>query len=109
MSWIVSNKAKLTCSCGTSTSWIKSDNLNCLVEASPIVVETDAKPGVNIGSFGTCSITGRPCVPITGIWIDCNSSVQVGGRAVVLDKSKLPCAVGGVIQISDPGQGSVDG
>lgn len=66
--------------------------------------ENDALPLVNIGSFGTCAATQKPCVPLTRHWEDTqpgSPKIVVLGSAEspLLDTSRLPCSAGGQITI----------
>jgi len=66
--------------------------------------ENDALPLVNIGTFGACAATQKPCVPLTQHWEDTqpgSPKIMVLGSAEspLLDTSRLPCSAGGQISI----------
>ncbi len=122
----VTTGAMLKCSFGIAPS-----TLNVLptsmVSASKMAAATimDFSPMVNIPPFGMCNslsnptvasatsaalgvLTPMPCVPaIVGPWKPGSSSVQIGKKPALTSSSTCNCAYGGVIQISSPGQGSV--
>jgi Domain of unknown function (DUF4280)/IcmF-related N-terminal domain len=83
---------------------------------------TDNKPLVNILPFGMCQslanpsvasataaalgvLTSMPCVPVTpAAWVVGAATVLVGGMPALDDSSKLMCMWGGVIEVTSPGQ-----
>ena len=82
-------------------------------------------PFANILPFGMCSsmsnptvaaataaalgvLTPMPCIPVlTAPWSPGSPTVEVGGQKALNQSSKLNCAWGGVIQIVQPGQFTV--
>jgi hypothetical protein len=49
-----------------------------------------------------------PCVPnTTSPWLNGKMNVFVKGQPALMDNSKLFCAWGGIIEITDPGQSTV--
>jgi hypothetical protein len=67
----------------------------------------DAKPFVNIPSFGGCKITSppKPCTPACAIWIGGKADVLIGGLPALLNTDILICAAGGgIVKIKDSGQ-----
>lgn len=71
----------------------------------------DHLPVVNVVPFGACSfLSGNPCVPATaGLWTGgVLGAPLVGFSPVLTDAHVLPCAVGGTISITDPGQRDVE-
>jgi hypothetical protein len=85
----------------------------------------DNKPVVNIPPFGMCSslanptvasataaalgaLTPMPCIPVTpAAWVAGSPTVLIGNMPALDSQSKLTCAWGGVIQITSPGQFTV--
>ena len=66
--------------------------------------ENDAVPMVNVSSFGLCSVTQKPCLPLTVRWQNALPGalkVMVLGapESPLIDSSFLPCTVGGKIDI----------
>lgn len=82
----------------------------------PVATIMDNKAFVNIPPFAMCvspanpaviSALGAPmpCTPIpTSPWVPGNPKVLAGGIPAVDNNSKLICAYGGVINITNPGQ-----
>ena len=67
----------------------------------------DAKPFINIPSFGGCKITSppKPCTPACVMWIGGKTDVLIQGLPALLNSDKLVCAAGGgLISITDSGQ-----
>lgn len=81
----------------------------------------DQVPMVNIQTFGMCSsmanptvaaataaafgaLTPMPCVPIIPApWTPGSPTVLIGGKPALNNSSRLMCAYGGVISITNPG------
>jgi hypothetical protein len=84
--------------------------------ASPISVEGkavatifDGKPFTNVMPFGKCKVTGSECIPMMpGPWAP---AFPVGVSAIAAPMlpfdATLPCAVGGVIRVTDCNQASM--
>jgi len=82
----------------------------------------DCAPFMNIAPFGLCKsllnpttaaltaaafgvLTPGPCIPSpAGMWIPTKPNVICLTSPVLVDNSILPCAFGGVIKITMPGQ-----
>lgn len=70
------------------------------VSGLQIATVTDNIPIVNIPSFGVCSITGNPCVPVAPQWLKEHDGAQkVMGNAPLLLTSYCKCQAGGTIEI----------
>jgi len=86
------------------------------MEGKPVATIEDAKPLINIPTFGMCMtlsnptvaaataaaagvLTPMPCIPVTTAWLPGSPTILVGGIPVVNDKSKCACAYGGVISV----------
>jgi hypothetical protein len=70
----------------------------------------DRTPGLNFASFGMCKMSGapKPCVPAPGpAFLTGAPTVLIGNAPAVDSASVLPCAAGGIISFSFPGQFSV--
>jgi hypothetical protein len=78
------------------------------VGAFPSATVDDHVPGVNIFSFGTCSVTGDLCVPITPSPWTPTGSVFLHGAAALRASATLACTNCGIISVVDPGQHDVD-
>ncbi len=86
----------------------------------------DYVPMVNIPTFGMCNTqsnplvaaataaamgtpTPAPCIPvITSPWSPGSSSIMVGNQPSLNDSSTCMCTWGGEIEVSDPGQDSIE-
>ena len=67
----------------------------------------DAKPFVNIPSFGGCTIISppKPCTPACTMWYGGKTDTHLQGLPALLTTGKLICtAGGGLITITDSGQ-----
>jgi hypothetical protein len=66
-------------------------------------------PLVNVFPFGVCSITQKPCIPITPLpWQPGGIDIHTGSPFLVLPKnSLLGCMVGGFIEVTDAAQSTV--
>jgi hypothetical protein len=50
-------------------------------------------------------LTPMPCVPVTPApWVVGSTTVLIGGQSALNDSSKLMCMWGGVIEVTSPGQ-----
>lgn len=97
-----------------------------LVGGRPAATIQDHVPVANIPPFGMCMSplnpmviaattaalgvpTPVPCIPVTpATWVVGAPTVVVGGAPALDDQSRLMCAWGGVIQILQPGQLTVE-
>lgn len=122
MGMCVCGGAVLTCPFGMAPSTLVVLPQNKVVTTQPIANIMDNKPMVNILPFGMCSslanpsvasataaalgvLTPMPCVPvITAPWAPGSPTVLIANFPALNNTSKLMCAWGGVIQISNPGQ-----
>ena len=111
----------LACSFGMAPSTMNVLPAARVMSAMPLATIMDNVPMVNIMPFGMCSslanptvasataaalgvLTPMPCVPvIAGPWAPGSPTVLIGGKPALNNSSKLMCAYGGVIQISNPG------
>ncbi|GIZ16048.1 DUF4280 domain-containing protein [Capnocytophaga catalasegens] len=59
--------------------------------------EKDCNPNENITPFGICSITQKPCVLNLLQWQHTFNFHLVNNMASLTEKSKIPCALGGMI------------
>jgi hypothetical protein len=91
----------LACIAGSSPCSVRSE-AQCTIQGAGtrIILADMAKPGVHFTNFGTCKISGGPCVPalVDETWYPAAASSQVSDRApAALAASQLFCTVGGVI------------
>ena len=90
----------------------------------PVANIMDNKPLVNVMPFGMCSspanptvaaataalgvLTPMPCIPVTmAPWVPGSAAVMIANCPALSQTPKLMCAWGGVIQIVDPGQRTI--
>jgi hypothetical protein len=115
--------AMLKCSFGIApSSLIVLPQNRVMAGPLPAANIIDNKPMVNILPFGMCQslanpavasatsaalgvLTPMPCVPVTPApWAVGTPTVLVGGVPALDDSSKLICMWGGVIEVTSPGQ-----
>jgi Domain of unknown function (DUF4280) len=117
--------AMLQCSFGVAPSALSVLPDKCTLTVTPDANIMDNKPMVNIMPFGMCSslanptvasataaalgvLTPMPCVPvIPAPWVPGSPTVLIANMPALNSDSKLMCAYGGVIQITNPGQTTV--
>ena len=98
---------------------------NNVLTQTPAGTIMDHQPIVNVPPFGMCSslanptvaaataaalgaLTPMPCLPVTPApWVVGSPTVLIGNMPALNNSSKLMCSWGGVIQISTPGQFTV--
>ena len=117
--------AMMQCSFGAAPSSLVVLPANKVLTATPDANIMDNKPMVNILPFAMCSsmanptvaaataaalgaLTPMPCVPvIPAPWAPGSPTVLIANMPALNNSSKLMCAYGGVIQITNPGQTTV--
>ena len=117
--------AMMQCSFGMAPSSLVVLPANKVLTVTPDANIMDNKPIANIPPFGTCSsmsnpvvaaataaalgaLTPMPCVPvIPAPWAPGSPTVLIANMPALNSDSKLMCAYGGVIQITNPGQTTV--
>jgi len=117
--------AMMQCSFGVAPSALTVLPTNCVMTGSPAATIMDHQPIVNVPPFGMCSslanptvaaataaalgvLTPMPCVPMTtSPWIVGAPTVLIGNMPALNESSKLMCNWGGVIQLTMPGQFTV--
>ncbi len=127
MGEVVVNGAMITCSFGSNPSELMvTSQSKCMVCGRPAATIMDAKPGVNISSFGLCSsllnpqvasataaalgvLTPQPCGFIPGgMWSADKSKIILAGKPVLCNSSRLICGMGqGIITVTTTGQKKV--
>lgn len=126
MGSIVCSGAMLKCSFGTAPSTMTVLPVNMVKTATPIANIMDYVPMMNIMPFVMCTslsnptvaaataaalgvLTPMPCIPLTtSPWSPGASTVLVAGQPALNDSSTLMCTWGGTIDISDPGQMTIE-
>lgn len=125
MGQFVCGGASLQCSFGMTPSVLMVLPANRVVQSMPYANIMDNKPMVNIMPFGMCQsmanptvasataaafgvLTPMPCVPVTAApWAPGSPTVLVGNMPALNNSSKCMCNWGGVIQVVNPGQVTV--
>jgi len=125
MGFQVCTGAMMQCSFGVAPSALTVLPTNCVMTGSPAATIMDHQPIVNVPPFGMCSslanpmvaaataaalgvLTPMPCVPMTtSPWIVGAPTVLIGNMPALNESSKLICNWGGVIQLTMPGQFTV--
>lgn len=120
MGFAVCGGAMCACSFGAAPSVLNVLPVNKVVSSMPLATIMDNKPMVNIMPFGMCScpanptvaaataaafgvLTPMPCIPVlTAPWAPGSPTVLIAGNPALTQTSKLMCAYGGVIQITNP-------
>ena len=118
--------ATIKCSFGMAPSSLMVLPTNRVLTQTPDANIMDNIPMVNILPFGTCQslanptvasatsaamgvLTPMPCVPVTPApWIVGAPTVLIGNMPPLNNSSKLMCAWGGVIEVINPGQVTVE-
>ena len=120
--------ALLKCSFGVAPTPLTVAPANKVMNmqgAMPMATIMDNKPVANVVPFGMCqsssnpmvaaataaalgAFTPMPCLPvITAPWVPGSPTVLVGNMPALNSDSKLMCQWGGVIEITNPGQTTV--
>lgn len=117
--------AMMMCSFGVAPSALNVLPTNKVLSGPPVATILDNIPMMNIAPFGVCSsianptvaaattaalgvLTPMPCIPNTvAPWVPGKPTVIVGSGPALNNSSKLMCMWGGVIQITVPGQFTV--
>jgi len=125
MGLLVCMGATLQCSFGAAPSTLIVLPQNRVITQTPDANIMDHVPLVNILPFGMCSsaanpavaaataaalgvLTPMPCVPVTPApWVPGSPTVLIGSMPALNNSCKLMCTWGGVIQIINPGQMTV--
>ncbi len=114
--------AALQCSFGVAPSTLVVLPVNQVMTSTPIANIMDNKPMVNILPFGMCNtmsnpqvaaataaklgvFTPTPCIPVTAApWAPGSPTVLINNMPALNNTSKCMCNWGGIIQITMPGQ-----
>lgn len=123
---IVCSGAMLKCSFGTAPGTMTVLPINMVKTAMPIANIMDYIPMMNVMPFTMCTsmsnpsvaaataaaqgvLTPMPCIPVTTApWSPGCSTVLVAGQPALNDSSRLMCAWGGMIEVMDAGQMTIE-
>jgi hypothetical protein len=108
--------AKTKCPQGSAEVPLVPDAMEVVMGDGPVATIMDFKPMKNIMPMGTCKIltaaasgVSTPCVPaVVAPWTPGAKVVKIGMFPALSEDSKAICSIGGTVEISDPGQSSVD-
>lgn len=118
--------AMLKCSFGAAPSPLTVIPQDRAMTGLPAATIMDNKPFVNIVPFGLCrsvanpavaaaiaaslgAVTTAPCIPVTPApWVPGAPTVLISNKPALTQTSKCMCSWGGVIEISQPGQTTVN-
>lgn len=125
MGMCVCGGAMLSCSFGVAPSTLMVTPENKTVTAMPIATIMDYIPLKNIMPFGMCNsltnptvaaataaalgvLTPMPCVPnVMAPWVPGSPTVMIVNKPALNKDSKALCMWAGVIQITNPGTGTI--
>lgn len=120
MGQIVTGGAMLQCTFGAAPSMFMVAPDNQVLNALPVATIMDNKPMVNVLPFGMCMSPSnptvaaalgvpQPCVPVTAApWVPGSPTVLIGNFPALNNSCKLMCNWGGLIQIQNPGQMTIE-
>ena len=90
------------CSMGETMCTLNTIGHGVTYQGKSVLNANDHIPVVNITTFGVCTCTGVPCVPVTPLaWKFCNEEHMIDGAAALTTDSLCNCVLGGVISIVD--------
>ncbi|SFM02176.1 protein of unknown function [Paenibacillus sp. 1_12] len=125
MGILVCGGAMLQCSFGAAPGTLNVLPANLVMTSMPIANIMDNKPMLNIMPFGMCNspsnpmvaaataaafgvLTPMPCIPVTAApWVPGSPTVLVANMPALNNSSKCMCNWGGVIQVVNPGQATI--
>lgn len=126
MSSIICGGGMLKCSFGTAPSSMTVLPVNMVTTSMPIANIMDNVPMLNIMPFVMCTslanptvasataaalgvLTPMPCIPVTTApWAPGSPTVLVANQPALNDSSKLMCNWGGIIEITNAGQSTIE-
>ncbi len=126
MGKLVCSGAMLKCSFGMAPSTLNVLPLNRVLSGAPSANIMDNVPMLNILPFGMCQspanpmvaaataaamgvLTPMPCIPVPAApWIPGSPTVLIANMPALNDGCKLLCNWGGLIEVSMPGQFTVE-
>ncbi|NOU93626.1 DUF4280 domain-containing protein [Paenibacillus sp. LMG 31456] len=125
MGILVCGGAMIQCTFGAAPGTLNVLPMNRVLTSMPIANIMDNKPIMNITPFGMCNspsnptvaaataaafgvLTPMPCVPVTAApWAPGSPTVLVANMPALNNSSKCMCNWGGVIQVVNPGQATI--
>ena len=125
MGQLVCMGAMMQCSFGVAPSTLVVPPAHQVLTGTPAATIMDHIPMANVPPFGMCNspsnptvaaataaalgvLTPMPCVPVLPApWVVGSPTVLIGNLPALNNSAKLMCAWGGVIQITAPGEFTV--
>jgi hypothetical protein len=125
MGMLICMGAMMECSFGAAPSSLVVPPVSQVLTGTPAATIMDNVPMENVPSFGMCMsianpevasetaaalgvLTPAPCIPLLPApWVVGAPTVLIGNFPALDDAAKLMCAWGGVIQITAPGEFTV--
>ena len=125
MGMLICMGAMIECSFGAAPSSLVVPPVSQVLTGTPAATIMDNVPMENVPSFGMCMsianpevasetaaalgvLTPAPCIPLLPApWVVGAPTVLIGNFPALDDAAKLMCAWGGVIQITAPGEFTV--
>ncbi|MCR8633798.1 DUF4280 domain-containing protein [Paenibacillus radicis (ex Xue et al. 2023)] len=125
MGMLVCGGAMIQCTFGAAPGTLNVLPMNLVMTSMPIANIMDNKPIMNITPFGMCNspsnptvaaataaafgvLTPMPCVPVTAApWAPGSPTVLIANMPALNNSSKCMCNWGGVIQVANPGQATI--
>lgn len=122
MSEFASMTAMCKCTMGTSpTTLVVLPTNMTFTQMKPAATILDAKPMLNLPTFGMCMslanpmvaaataaalgvLTPMPCIPMTQAWLPGYPMALIKGKPATIKPCKAICAYAGVVSIEQPGQ-----
>jgi len=96
--------ALMMCNKGAAPGFFRPTyNMTTKVNSCLVTTKMDRFPIVNIPSFGICTATQKPCIPVPTDWQK-TYKVKVRGMETLLFRSYMPCGLGGKIEFVTSGQ-----
>ena len=126
MGMMVCMGAMMQCSFGAAPSSLIVLPAHQVLTGTPAATIMDNIPMTNVPPFGMCSspsnpevaaatsadegvLTPQPCEPVLPApWVVGSPTVLIGNLPALNQSAQLMCAWGGVIQITSPGEFTVD-
>jgi hypothetical protein len=96
--------ALMMCDKGAAPGFFRPlHNMTTKINGCLVTTKMDKLPIVNIPSFGICSLTQKPCIPVPTEWQK-TYKAKVKGAETLLFRSCMQCSIGGKIEFVTSGQ-----
>ena len=96
--------ALMMCDTGAAPGFFRpTHNMTAKINGCLVTTKMDTLPIVNIPSFGICSVTQKPCIPVPTEWQK-TYRAKVKGAETLLFRSCMQCGMGGKLEFVTSGQ-----